>query len=191
MLTQPQICQNSFGLVYHYPNQPKIIIRNGRLHTLQSDITKFGEKKCQHQATILLRLLYYPKSKRNILNATRKTVTFARLVFLKKATTVNKVKNVGNFEFTLLRHGEYKPDKYYRVGFDLKMKNNSNPCLLDLDAKVVGINKTRSFPNKREWFKKNQEKEIHYHSTRLKTRTQNYKIVIDYKFLQNNGKIVF
>lgn len=192
MLKKPEIFKDSNGISYQYPNKPRIIVKDGKLFTTAQDISKFGKTQCQHQATILLRLLYYPKRKRRILRAKRSTLTFARSEFLRNAKLVNEKKTIGRLSIDLIRIGEYKPDNYYRLGFDLMITNDySQNESVELRPNIIGSNHTRRYKLKVISLEPGESTTVCYYSSQLKDKTLNYKLEINYKIGKKKGKLDF
>lgn len=192
MLEQPNIFQSSNGLVYHYPKKPMLVIKDGEIYTTKESLIEFGKIRCAHQATILLRLLYYPKKKRRILRATRTSIPLSRLSFLETTGKLNITKSIGDLDVTLVRAGEYKPDNYYRMGFDLILKNNATKLLIiDIYPTISGSQHSRILKRKIINVEPKKPEFACFYTSRLKTKTLNPEIILTYNMNNKIGTLRF
>jgi len=189
---------------FQYLKKPPLIIKKGRIYATSEDVTKYGLKQCEHQATFPLRLLKYNKYLKQYLKGAKRTsIPLPRFEFLKSSFQVNQTKVGDGLKITLTRAGIYTYKGITRLAFDITAENTSNKkAILYLTKTVIcdelghqfgiRIKRIRKTYNKVVHLKPNSVKEIYcYSSRKVNEIGKDVKIVGLYSYKPQEKERIF
>ena len=128
------------SIVHQYPNKPRVIInsRDGKLYTTKEDLEKYDRKGCEHQATILMRLLYY-KYGEFIEGVSKREMPLAEFKYLQSRVEINDTIIEDDVKITLSHAGIYQNRKSNVLGFTIKVENMRNDRTVTLRPDMAGL----------------------------------------------------
>ena len=83
-----------------------------------------------------------------------------------------KTKKTNGILLEIIREGEYKPDKYYRIGLDIKVTNQTkNKKSIIVKPSIIGKKNIRKIIAKAFELSSSESTELYFHSGKLKNST--------------------
>jgi len=130
------------GSIFHkYPNKPAIIVNHsdGKLYTTKKELAEYGRRSCQHQATFPLKLLYYDKQYRELVQGVnRREMSLGEFFLLSAIEVCDSVIKHG-VVVTLTKTGMSEYEGKPVFGFAIKIENKRRGTRILLGSGMVQV----------------------------------------------------